>query len=121
MRPHSGAALIEVLISLIIFSIFLLGLDAMQLTSLQMTKKSYYAALAQAQLEFLQERMLVLNENQFGNEIEKWNKQLNKLLPNGRGEMNANNIAKIYWGNATESDCPVLTNHTGCIQMMISQ
>jgi prepilin-type N-terminal cleavage/methylation domain-containing protein len=85
MTPATGFTLIEVLLSLFILSLCLLGLDAMQLSALHAAKNAYDFSVAAAQISNMHERMLALNNQSFTQELEKWNQQNHSVLLKGQG------------------------------------
>jgi len=106
-HSQSGTSLIEILISIIILSILLLGVDAMQITTLQKAKTNYYFAVAIQQLDILKER-LKLQKKDVSLLLEEWNKQNQVVLPQGRGVIEGDfpqYELTIFWGSKNASEC----------------
>src|SRR5207253_11148603 len=100
MPNLSGTTLIEILISLLLISLLLLGVDVMQIVSLRQTQANYYVTVAEQQMNNMLER-LTINPHA---DLETWNKQNREVLPEGRGVINHDELA-IYWGNISEQNC----------------
>lgn len=112
---HSGTSLIEVLISLFLISLLLLGLDAVQLFSLRQSKINYYYAIALQQIQNLHEELTVTNRP----DLDFWNLQNQQVLPQGRGELSAYAIS-IFWGNRDEKTCDkTKIRENGCLQLRL--
>lgn len=106
-RTQSGVSLIEILISIILLSILLLGVDAMQITTLQRAKTNYYFAVATQQLNILTEQ-LKLEKHDVSVLLSAWNKQNQIVLPQGRGTIQGDfphYELTIFWGNKNASEC----------------
>jgi len=98
MHKNSGATLMEVLISLILLSILLLGIDAVQVISLQKSKINYYVAAAEQQIISMMERMKITKD------AEIWNQQNMEMLPQGRGVITEKAVS-IFWGSGNGENC----------------
>lgn len=100
-----GFSLIEILISLFILSVMLLGLDALQLSTMQYTQTSYYLAAARQQAKSMGEWLRAYRVADAGM-LERWNQQNAEMLPQGQGVVTgswpAYKIA-ILWGG--EQSC----------------
>lgn len=108
MHTHEGSSLIEILISLLILSILLLGVDAMQITSLRETRASYYFSVATQQLQIMSERLHSLKARDINEQLTQWNKQNNEVLPQGHGVISGDYphfTLTIFWGNADTNEC----------------
>jgi len=95
----SGLSLIEVLVSLFLLSLVLLGLDAMVISSARLQLKVYYASLAEQQLQNMTQR-LRLDAN-VSDQVLRWNQENQLLLPQGRGWVEGIDPAysiKLCWG-----------------------
>ena len=98
-----GFSLLEVLISLFILSIALLGLDATGLFSWQLQLNAYYAALAEQQLQNMEERLRLLEVSPFAleQEVALWNLENKRLLPKVKGKVSGtypNFELSLIWG-----------------------
>ncbi len=87
----SGFSVLEVLISLMLISLFLLGIEGSQLYALRSNQQAYFLSLAMNQLQSLAERLQVhssVDDLEFY--LQQWNEQNKKLLPQGVGRLNGN-------------------------------
>lgn len=114
-----GISLIEILISFLMLSIMLLGLDAMQLQILQKATSVYYYSVANQQLHNMAERLFA----QETHPLEMWNKQNSQVLPQGIGYLmkhHSDVLIRIAWGKQKNQPCnqPKLGKN-GCMQMLI--
>jgi hypothetical protein len=123
----SGSSLIEIIICLFILSLLLLGLDAMQLTSLREAKAAYYFSVATQQLNAMNERLHVVAEGNYDEQLALWNRQNQQVLPQGRGTIEGDypsvNLA-IFWGNGNKMAQECNKNkigQSGCLQMVLGK
>jgi len=79
MRQSGGFGFIELLIALLVFSVGLLGIAAMQAVALKKTRQAYYQSVAETQVLNLHRRLLV-------GDVGDWNAINAELLPDGHGE-----------------------------------
>lgn len=118
MQSQKGFTLLEILISLFLLSVMLLGLDAIQITSLNETIASYYYTQAQNQLEEITEYLTSIKEADNSDVIAQWNKQNHEVLPQGHGEVQGSYphyLISIFWGGQLQA-CPKnKIGKTGCI------
>ncbi len=101
MSHLTGITLIEILISFTILSLMLLGLDAMQITSLHSAKSAYYYSVAEQQLHIMARQLQVIDDNDKQTALAKWNAQNQIVLPNGRGMISGyapHYRLSIHWG-----------------------
>lgn len=119
-----GFTLLEVVISLLIIAIMLLGFDAMQLHALRERKAAYYAQVATQQLNNMIARMQLNKNADFSQQLEIWNQQNKKILPKGEGSVNGvypHYVIKIFWGNGNHNDCENNTvGLSGCLHTNIN-
>ena len=102
--PH-GFSVIEVLISLLILSLILLGFDAMQIASLRRCQQAYFFSVAEQQLVAMSERLQSFSE--ITKQIAIWNQQNQQLLPNGLGVISGtypDYQLSIFWGEKMHPD-----------------
>lgn len=82
----SGLALFEVLISLLLLSLTLFGLEGMLLCALNTSRKVFFTAKAEQQMHNLEERLRVqTKEEDFLDTLEDWNRENKMILPQGEG------------------------------------
>lgn len=109
MNTHSGSSLLEIVISFFIFSLLLLGLDAMQITALREAKSTYYFNVANRQIQGMAERLRVVEEGDWQETFNKWNQQNQEVLPQGRGEVQGRypsyTISLIWKTKKGQSEC----------------
>src|ERR1700733_14851654 len=108
MQQHIGISLIELVISLMLISTLLLGMDAMQIASLQQLKSAYYFAVAQQQMSVITARFKVSQKHRLQESLNRWNEQNGKVLPQGRGIITGDYPhyrAILFWGKWNEEDC----------------
>lgn len=100
--------LLEVLISFCLLSLVMLGVNAMQLSSLQQLQASLYVAAASEQLTSLDNYLQGnqgINTEEFINE---WMSHVADMLPSGKGEFNGDfpsYVITVMWGGAKAATC----------------
>ena len=119
----NGFTLLEVLISLFILSILLLGLDAMQLAALREAESAYYLSVATQQLNNMLERLQITKNDSLSDQQQQWNQQNQMVLPNGRGVISGEyphiKLA-IYWGDESAGACEKdKIGQSGCLQLAL--
>lgn len=123
MNQCKGVSLIEILISFFIFSLLLLGLDAMQVTALRQAKANYYFTVATQQAQSMAEYLRVIKEDNWQPQFNLWNKQNKEVLPQGRGMIQGHYPSytlTIFWGKETSLTCENnKTGQSGCINLVI--
>ncbi len=102
----SGLTLFEVLISLILLSLALLGLDGMELSALRLNHRAYFSALAEQQVHNLEERLRLVGAGEgLGQQVAAWNQENSRILPRGSGRVSGHypeyQIA-LFWGEKRE-------------------
>jgi prepilin-type N-terminal cleavage/methylation domain-containing protein len=120
MPQSQGFTLLELLISLTILSIALLGLDAAQLTSLHKLKSAYYFSVAAQQLDRMHAILSVIPDNDLTTALTTWNNQNQSVLPQGRGVLEnryPTPVISIFWGNTSANECVKPTiGQSGCLK-----
>jgi prepilin-type N-terminal cleavage/methylation domain-containing protein len=104
----SGFTLLEVLISLFILSLLLLGLDAAETQALRQAKAVYYFNVAREQLNSMVEQLQTTQGAEFANIEAKWNEQNKQILPQGKGQISKQLpqfILSIFWGENIDASC----------------
>lgn len=90
-----GFSLLELVISLTLLSIILLGFDAVQITMLNYAKNNYFYTLADQQLDSIVER---LQAQQGDYDLAAWNLHNKSVLPNANAWLEDGQV-KISWMN----------------------
>lgn len=104
----AGFSLIEVLISLVLISLVLLGFDVMQLYSLEKNRDAYYLSAAQNQLASFANQLRNLNSStDLKKQISLWNRQNKEILPLGKGSVTGaypEYTETLQWGEKNPSN-----------------
>jgi hypothetical protein len=115
VQKFSGLSLIELLISLLILSLVLLGFDAMQWSALHDARESYFFSIAEGQIYSVIERLhahpraLDLPQQRV-----LWNRDNQELLPAGKGYISGSYPSyqiTLFWGEKTNKQvCPQINS-----------
>jgi len=124
MSQQFGWSFIEMIISLFLLSLALLGLDAMTLTALREAKTAYYYSVATQQILNMNERLSRIKSFPSADEIQSWNDENQEMLPNGKGTVERQfshiNIT-ILWGEMSKAICDInKIGRSGCLHLTIS-
>jgi Tfp pilus assembly protein PilV len=123
MRQHVGFSFIEMMVSMLLLSLALLGLDAMTFSALREAKIAYYLSVANQQLLNMSELVKMKKSIPSSEEIRLWNEQNKEMLPQGRGKVNAQASSiqiAIFWGKIQESMCNMnKIGQSGCVHFSI--
>lgn len=118
-----GYSFIEVLISLFLLSITLIGIDAIGITAFRQAEATYDVNVANQQLRNLIERLKITSKTQLDFYIQQWNYQNQQLLPKGEGiilSLEPLHI-KLWWGNTTSATCTAnISDISGCLQIKMA-
>ncbi len=87
----SGFSLIEVLVSLLIISITLLGLTALMTNALRYSYDAYLESVAVNQLSSMAERLRATHGDALGAVVADWNQENQQALPQGQGDVAPSN------------------------------
>lgn len=102
VEKNIGFTLIEVLISLFILSLILLGFNGMLLLATQQTHAAYHFSIASQQMITMIERLHALgNAEGLEDQIITWNAQNRQLLPHGIGTITGSYpsyTVTLHWG-----------------------
>ena len=124
MKQSSGFSLIEILISFLLLSMILLGLDAIQIYTLRKAHSVYFLSLATIQLNNLSERLQASNGRDLNSLWVSWNKENQAILPQGTGMIQGNfphYVATIFWGTRFQTVCqPYLKGKSGCLKISVT-
>lgn len=100
-----GFSLVEILISLLILSLILLGFDCMQIYALRENRNAYYFSVAENQLISFTNRLRVRNSrDELTDQVTRWNEQNHTLLPYGKGYVTGVfpfYTTTLFWGDKT--------------------
>src|ERR1700730_6155366 len=94
VKKISGYSLIELLIATAIFSFGLLMLARMQLVAQQTVQHTLWLNLAENQLQFISESLLVDKKN-YQNQIAAWQQETAWLLPQGEARLTGVNPFEV--------------------------
>ncbi|MEJ5127877.1 prepilin-type N-terminal cleavage/methylation domain-containing protein [Comamonas sp. MYb21] len=91
MPSERGFALIEVLVSLVIFSLGVVGLMGMQTRALQASTDAQDRSMAAMLANSVTSEMWAIKSTSLGNSaVEAWKEQVIGALPRGKGEITEN-------------------------------
>ena len=92
-------SLIEILVSLLILSLILLGFDAAEVYSFHKTEEAYFFNVAVNQLQEITERLTALGSyDGLDQQVALWNLHNQAVLPQGKGSITKSVQLKINWG-----------------------
>lgn len=118
-----GTSLIEVLISILLISLILFGLDGEQAYSLKEVKIAYFHSLAGNQINNAIERLATLKMSDgFDEQYAIWNSENQEILPFGFGTISGtfpNYLVTVYWGNINHDCAKQIIGTSGCIRKKI--
>jgi hypothetical protein len=124
MLKIAGVTLLEVMISLLLFSFVLWGLAAMQLSALHKAQAAFYFLQATMQIESMIERLSTIQQgNILTNEISAWNEENRLFLPNGYGMLKKDNSyydISLYWGDPPYDCHSIPAGLSGCLQIKVA-
>lgn len=113
--------LLEVLISFCLLSLVMLGMNAMQLSSLQHLQASLYVAAASEQLASLDNYLQSTHGSNADKFIDEWKSQIAEMLPSGAGDLYGDfpsYVISIFWGGTNTSTCrPPQAGKRGCLSL----
>lgn len=120
----TGFSLIEVLISLLLISLILFGLDAGQLYSIKEAEAGWFLNVANHQIANAIERLISLKTYDGLNEqLAQWNQENQAVLPSGGGNITGSfpdYVITVYWGNSSHHCKKQKIGSSGCIIRKIS-
>jgi len=123
MQQSTGLTLLEVMISLCILSIAMLGFDVLQIAAMRQAKALFYGTIARQQVKMIEELLMSAGENNSTDYIELWKKQNTEVLPRGRGQITGaypQYGISIFWGGLSEGQCLQSTiGVQGCLREKI--
>lgn len=117
-QDQSGFSFLEVMVSLLILSFILLGLDAMEVVANQANRNAYYLSVAVLQLDFIVARLRLNTDAEA--QLLVWNQQNALLLPAGIGYISGvypSYHISLFWGEKTQrSECnSILLGKVNCL------
>jgi len=121
---HKGFTFLEILFSLLLISLLLLGMDATLFTSLRQVKSNLYFTSAIQQLAVITERLKIMPAAELTETVKHWNEQNQHVLPQTTGwvekKANAYSIV-ITWGGYKAKNCQKnIIGETGCLHASLS-
>jgi prepilin-type N-terminal cleavage/methylation domain-containing protein len=124
MLKISGFSLIEVLVSLFLLSLIVLGFAATEIHALHTQRAAYNFNIAINQLQEMIECLRVLHgKKEITSLVASWNQQNQQVLPQGWGAVEGNDsvyIITIYWGKRVENCLHNTLGVSGCIKEEIN-
>lgn len=103
-KKQSGFNLIEVLISLLLLSLVLLGFESMEVSAIRASHAAYFFTVATNQMQNLYERLFALKDLQnLSEQIQIWNQQNKFLFPQAKSEVVGqypSYSVNICWGHS---------------------
>lgn len=124
IQENQGFSMIEVLISMLLLSFILLGLDAMETYSIQKARSAYLFNMAITQLNNMAEKLkAIMNGNGLAGQLEKWNQENQVVLPQGLGTVTGkfpDFTVTIYWGKTQHHCTLVHVGESGCLKEKIN-
>ncbi len=113
-----GFSLLEILISLLLISLILLGMDAIQWVALQKVKTVYFFQSAYNQINNAVERLRALHtDDDLPRLLSQWNAENQLLLPAGFGTIAGqfpNYQITVYWGSISHDCKNIIVGEVGC-------
>ena len=119
-----GFSIIEVLVSILLLSLLLLIFESIGWSMLQSIRSTYYLHVAAIQLNNMTERLQALgNNNGLENQIRLWNKENQKSLPRGSGQVSGlcpHYTIIVSWGGETGECIYNIIGENGCLKETIN-
>lgn len=116
-----GFTLIEVLVSLMLLSLILFALEAMEIVSICENQASYFLSLATVRLQSMTEKLRIIkHESVLALQMAKWNEENQQVLPNGHGVIQGtypDYTVIIYWGEKVSSCEYIQLGQSGCLKV----
>lgn len=110
--------LIEVLVSLFLLSLILLGMDGLGLYAMQENRNIWLFNLAVNQFINMSE-IIKASGNLSTEQLERWNQENRMVLPHGRGEVTGefpDYVITVYWGEGSEACNKTQLGGAGCLR-----
>lgn len=97
----SGFTYVELIISLLLLSLILLGLNAMEVMALRQSSRAWYYQVAVNQADNMLDRLRALKKDTgLDDQIKRWNQENGVILPQGggivQGEFPAYTV-QVFW------------------------
>lgn len=87
-KKFNGFSLLEVLVSLFLLSVVLLGLEGMQFFALREMRNAWLLSVAVNQINNMSERLRAYGQDVvIEDQVIIWNQEISQLLPKGRGDV----------------------------------
>lgn len=123
MKFQTGSSLLEVLITLVILSVGLLGFANANLIALRTNQSAYFQSLARAQLDAAVERLYACQKfavvtNCWNQELVEWKKENAAILPAAKSIVSTQGTQyqfKIRW--QVQSNAPTTSSLSANIQL----
>ena len=125
MHISLGFSFIEIVVSLFLLSLALLGLDAMCITALHERETAYYFSSATQQINNMVERLLIAHSDDVSEQLRIWNTQNLQTLPKGYGTVamhTGDYQVSIMWGEQGSESCRRnKIGKSGCLQVTLNR
>jgi Tfp pilus assembly protein PilV len=116
-----GFTLLEVMISFMLVSIAVLGMDVMAVQSLHQNLKTYQLSIAVNEMQNIRERLQALQDNAgLQEQLISWNQDFKSVLPKSESSINGsfpNYEVSLWWGDKGRDACQKLSEN--CLTMRI--
>lgn len=117
MKKNHGFTLLEVLISLFLLSLLLLGVTAAQVAALREARGAYYFQQARMLAENMSE-YLVVHGGDVSRYEQSWREQINQALPDASGTVSGSYSdyrVVIQWGGMKSCDKNLIGGAGCCV------
>ena len=102
MQKNAGFSLIELLVSLLILSLVLLGFDALEIYAVRQSRETYFFNVAEEQVHSMVERLRAhALADDVLHQFTLWNEENQQLLPMGNGYITGSYPLyqiTLFWG-----------------------
>lgn len=112
--------MLEIIISLLLLSMLLLGFDASQMVNMQVSEANYYFFVADQALESIAQHIRAYPNQHYQILLNQWRQELKEALPQGEISIQENKdglTIRIKWGNA--SCKKIEMGRRGCLELQV--
>jgi len=123
LNKVNGLSLFEVLVSLLLISLILFGLETGQVYSIKQARMAWFLNTAMNQMNNATERLIALQTyGGLKEQTDLWNAENKRVLPSGFGTLSGawpNYSVTIYWGKISHHCAKQKTGSSGCLRQKI--